>query len=791
MIRNYVKTAWRNLIRGKSFSVINILGLTIGMAGAMLILLWIHNEISFDKFHSNKDNLYEVYGLGSNVDGKAVAIDVTSQPLGLALKQNYPEVEEQSRVASVNSFLFTIDKKSFTGIPGSFVDPSFLSMFTFPLLEGNINEQLRNVYSITITEKLAKKLFGTIDAIGKTIRIDSVDNFTVKGVLKDLPSNTRFDFEYLLPWEYLKKIGWNNDSWLSNNTPTYILLKPNTDLVAFNAKIKDITRRETGRKDIWTHFLFPLNQWHLYGDFENGQPVGGRIETVRVFALIAAFILLIACINFMNLSTASSEKRAKEVGIRKVAGAGKGLLIGQFIVESFLTALMAGIISLLIVQLALPAFNILTNTKLTISFGSLYFWSFVILFILITGLLAGSYPAFYLSSFTPVGIFKKQFKRNNAAASPRKILVILQFTFAIVLIISTIVVRNQIEYAQHRDSGYSKNNLIQVDFLGDLGKNYSLIKHDLLTRGIATSVTKTMTDLVRGGYHSWGLRWPNEVPKDTTTTITIYSEDADLVKTAGMHLIAGRDIDINRYPADSFSVLLNETAVNTMGFSDPVGQIINNPFDRINWHVVGVVRDYIQGSPYDKIPPTVIYGPGAWFNMMQIKLSSSNSTAENLAKAEKVFKIYNAAYPFNYRFADEQYARQFDEQQRTKTMAGLFAFLAIFISCLGLFGLSAYVVESRTKEIGVRKVLGASVTSIAKLLSVDFIKLVVVSLAIATPVAWYAMNRWLSDYSYRINIGWGIFAVAGTLAIAIALLTVSFQTVKAAIVNPVKGLRTE
>ncbi len=791
MLKNYFKTAWRNLFRGNGFSLINIAGLTIGMAGAMLILLWLQNEISFDKFHRNKDNLYEVYGLGSNVDGKKAAINVSSQPLGPALKEKYPEVEEQSRVASVSSFLFTADKKSFTGITGSFVDSSFLTMFTFPLLEGNVNGQLRNVYSITITENLAKKLFGTAEAIGKTIRIDSVDNFTVTGVLKDLPSNTRFDFEYLLPWDYLKKIGWNNDSWLSNNTPTYVLLKSNTDLAALNVKIKDITKRESGRNDVWTHFLFPLSQWHLYSDFDNGQPTGGRIETVRVFALIASFILLIACINFMNLSTASSEKRAKEVGIRKVAGAGKGLLIGQFIVESFLTALIAGIISLLVVQLALPAFNTLIHSRLTISYGSVYFWFSAILFILFTGLLAGSYPAFYLSSFTPAGIFKKQFKRNSAAVSPRKILVVLQFTFAIVLIISTLVVRNQIEYVQQRDSGYSRNNLIQVDFVGDLGKNYSLIKHDLLTAGIASSVTKTMTDLVQGGYHSWGLRWPNEVPKDTNTTITIFSEDADLVKTAGMHLVAGRDIDINKFPADSFSVLLNETAVSTMGFSDPVGQIIYNPFDKINWSVVGVVKDYVQGSPYSKIPPTVIYGPGAWFNMMQIKFNSLNSTADNLARAEKVFKLYNAAYPFNYRFADEQYARQFDEQQRTKTMAGLFALLAVFISCLGLFGLSAYVVESRRKEIGVRKVLGASVTGIAGLLSFDFIKLVFISLVIATPVSWYAMNKWLGDYSYRITIGWRIVVVAGSLAITIALLTVSFQSVKAALANPVKGLRAE
>jgi putative ABC transport system permease protein len=791
MLKNYFKTAWRSLLRGKGFSFINIAGLSIGMAGAVLILLWLQNEISFDKFHANKDNLYQVYGLGSNTDGYARAIDVTSQPLGPALKQNYPEVEAATRVQDVSSFLFTANNKSFTNIKGSFADASFLQMFSFPLIEGNKNEQLNNVYSITIIQKLAKKLFGNEDAIGKIIKIDSVDNFTVTGVLKDLSSNTRFDFEYLLSWDYLKKIGWNNDSWMSNNTPTYVLLKPNTNVAAFTEKIKNISRVNAGRNDIWTHFLFPLSQWHLFSDFENGKPVGGRIDTIRVFGIIALFILLIACINFMNLSTARSELRAMEVGIRKVAGAGKGLLIGQFITEAFLTACIAGAFALLIVQLVLPAFNTLINTEISIPYNSISFWLYAFLFIVFTSLLAGSYPAFYLSSFKPISIFKKQFKKTRAAISPRKVLVVLQFTFAIILIISTIIIRNQVVYAQDRDKGYSNNNLVQVNFVGDIKKNYVLIKQDLISSGIASSVTKTMTDIVKGGYHSWGLRWPNEIPKDTNTTITIYSADADLVKTTGVHLIEGRDIDINKYPADSFSVLLNESAVKTMGLKNPVGQIIINPFDKINWHVIGIVKDYIQGSPYNNVPPTVIYGPAAWFNMMYIKFNLSNSTAANLAKAEKIFKKYNTAYPFDYKFVDQQYAAQFDNEQRTKTMAGLFATLAIFISCLGLFGLSAYVAESRIKEIGVRKVLGASVINIAKLLSFDFVKLVIVSIVIAIPVAYYAMTKWLQDYSYRINISWIIFFIAGLLAVIIALLTVSFQAIKAAIANPVKSLRTE
>jgi ABC-type antimicrobial peptide transport system permease subunit len=569
------------------------------------------------------------------------------------------------------------------------------------------------------------------------------------------------------------------------------LLKPHTDVAAFNAKIKDITRRNSGRNDVWTHFLFPLNQWHLYSDFENGKPTGGRIETVRVFGIIAVFILLIACINFMNLSTARSEKRAKEVGIRKVAGAGKGLLIGQFITEAFLTACVAGLIALLIVQLVLSPFNTIINTQLFVPYNSVNFWLFALAFIAFTSLLAGSYPAFYLSSFKPISIFKKQFKKSQAAVSPRKVLVVLQFTFAIILIISTIVVRNQIQYAQDREAGYSKSNLIHVNFVGDIERNYALIKQELISTGIASSVTKTMAAIAQDGYHSWGLRWANEIPKDTNTTITLFSTDADLAKTAGLRLVDGRDIDINKYPSDSFSVVLNETAVRLMGFKNPVGQVIYNPFENVKWNVVGVVKDYITNSPYEEIPPIVVMGPGAWFNTMHIKLSAANSTGANLAKAERIFKRYNPTYPFDYQFVDQEYARQFDDQQRTKTLAGLFATLAIFISCLGLFGLSVYVAESRVKEIGIRKVLGASVGNIAKLLSFDFVKLVIFSIIIATPVSWYAMNKWLQDYTYRINIGWGIFVAAGLLAVVIALLTVSFQSIKAAIANPVKNLRAE
>jgi len=791
MLKNYFRTAWRNLARGKSFSMINISGLVVGMAGATLILLWIYNEVSYDRFHENKDRIYKVYSVTDIPGVKRNAIDVVSQPLGPGMKRTFPEVEAFTRFGDNDNFLVTVQNKSFTKIAGAFVDENFLRIFSFPLASGNINEQLNNPTGIVITERLALQLFATREAIGKTIRLDSTDNFTVTGVLKDLPTNSTLSFDYLLPWTYLKKLGWNNDDWVSNNIFTYLLLKPNTDVTAFNAKISNFTRINAGRNDLWLHFVYPLKRWHLYSEFDNGVPVGGKIDTVRIFGIIAGFILLIACINFMNLSTARSEKRAKEVGIRKVSGAGRGLLIGQFIAEAALTAFIAGGLSLLLVQLVLPAFSTLVGASLSVPYSSTGFWVCALGFVVVTSLLAGSYPAFYLSAFKPVSIFRKQFKKSQAVFSPRKVLVVLQFTFAVILIISTLIVQHQLQYAEDRDPGYSRNNLVYVNFVGEIEKNYPLIKQELLDRGIASSVTKNMLKIVSNQVRMWGFRWAGENPKDTTTTINMFSSDADLVKTAGLQLVAGRDIDIYRNITDSSAVVLNETAVKLMGFKDPIGQLVQEPYGHRTWHVVGVVKDYILASPYDKIPPVVIEGPNAWFSAMHIKFNPARGTAANLAMAERVFKKFNPAYPFEYQFADAQYARKFENEERTKTMAGLFAALAIFISCLGLFGLSAYVAESRVKEIGVRKVLGASVANIARLLSVEFVRLVLISILIASPLAWYAMSRWLSGYTYRISISWGTFFMAGLLAVVIAVATVSFQSIRAALANPVKSLRSE
>ena len=792
MFKNYIRMAWRSLLRGKGFSLINISGLVVGMAGAGLILLWLVHEVSYDRWHEKGDRIAQIWVMTDIPGLKHDQIPVTTQPVGPALKAEFPDVEDAARLNHVTGFLLRAKDESFTNIRGGIVDPSFLRIFSFPLVQGNLTDQLNDAHSIVITEKLAQRLFGTRDAMGKTLLVDSADHFKVTGVLKDLPTNTDFHFEYLLSWRYLEKKGWaTNDFFSSNYIYTYVLLKPGVDLTAFNAKIRNLTRVKTGKKDIWLHFAYPISRWHLYGSFENGVPVGGRIDTVRMFGLIAGFILLIACINFMNLSTARSEKRAKEVGIRKVVGAARALLIGQFIVEAFLIACLAGGLALLAVMLLLPAFNTLIGENLSMPWREWRFWMSAAGFILFTSLLAGSYPAFYLSSFKPVSIFRKQFRKAQAVFSPRRVLVVLQFCFAVVLIISTLIVRDQLRYLENRDLGYNNNNLIYVNMQGEIGKNYPLIRRELLESGAAVAVTKTWAPMTWGGGHSWSFRWAGMAPGDTNTTINVFSEDAGLVKTMGMHLVAGRDIDVYQYPTDSLAVVLNETAVKTMRFANPIGQVLREPYNGTTWHVVGVVKNYIDATPWEETPPVVIKGAASDFRAVHVRFNPGITTKQGLAKAEHIFKKYNPTYPFVYTFVDKDYAVNFEDSQRTGEMVGLFAGLAIFISCLGLLGLSAYVAESRVKEIGVRKVLGASVAGIARLLSMEFVRLVLISLVIAVPVAWYAMSRWLGDYSYRIRIGWGVFALAGVLAVAIALVTVSWQAVRAARANPVRSLRSE
>lgn len=786
MFKNYLKIAWRNLLRNKSFSLLNILGLSIGLAVTALILLWVNFEMGFNQFHEKKDRIYQVYNKYP-VDGEIWTWNSTPKVMASVIKKDYPEVEEVTRYFYEYTFLFSQGAKSLKS-KGTIVDPGFLKIFSFPLIEGNIETALEDVNALVVTETFAKKMFGDAPAVGQVIKMDNTDTFKVTGVLKDLPNNSEFNFEYLIPWAYVKQRGWDDEYWGNNSIATYVLLKEGTNYPAFSEKIKPLRQAYDKDAPNMVTYLYPYTRSHLYSEFENGVEVGGLIDTIRLFTIIAIIVLAIACINFMNLSTARSEKRAKEVGVRKVVGARKKALVWQFLIESVLISFLSAVIALIVVVAVLPSFSNLINTPLSIEWSNPWFWTTTLAIILFTGILAGSYPALYLSAFKPSAVLKGTFSKINTLITPRKVLVVVQFSVAIILITATIVVKQQINNVQNRKLGYNKDQLIYVEMEGAVENNYASIRAELLEGDIASSISKTNSPITESWSNSWGFEWPGKNPENKTLVHRMPADDG-IIKTMGLQLKEGRDFDLTKYPTDSTAAILNESAVKLMGFENPLGQTIKD--NGIDWHIIGVVEDFVFNSPFQKIEPMVIEGAKAWFNMIHIKFNSQKSIAENLTATESVFKKYNPDYPFNYEFVDEDYAQKFISEQRIEKLASLFTLLTILISCLGLFGLASYMAQNRIKEIGVRKVLGASVSGITALLSKDFLKLVGISLLIAIPVSWYTMNQWLQDFAYRIELSWWIFALAGLLALAIAFVTVSYQAIKAAKSNPVKSLRTE
>lgn len=797
MLRHYFKTALKNIFSSKGFSVINIIGLSIGMASALLIILWLQNMISYDRFYPNADRLYVVNNRAKTPDGTAHAWSWTPKILGPTLKKDYPEVEAMTRYSGDNEFLFTVDaNKKIDAKSGAFADPDFFKMFSFEPLLGNADKALVGADKIVLTKSFAVALFGKENVLGKRIKIDSINYVTVSGVIQDLPTNASFNFKYLLSFDYAKKLGWTDSSWGNNSTKTFVMLAQNASQKNFDAKIEKVTiNHEKGTA--WEspvpiyQFTQSFKDAYLYNEDVNGKYVTGRIMMVRLFAIIAGFILLIACINFMNLSTARSEKRAKEVGIKKVIGASRKALIIQFMAESILISAIAFLIALGIVALVLPYYNHLLDRQLNLSFSNVYSWLFAIIFIVFTGFLAGSYPAFYLSSFLPIKVLKGGFKRLRNKINLRSVLVVLQFTFAIILIISTIVVTRQIKYAQNRNRGYDQNGIVYTQMQGDIEKNYPLIRNELLQSGAIVSVTKSMAPITSRNSDGWNFTWTGSNEADKKTDFVRFSTDADFVQTMNIDLVEGRDIDIYKYPTDSTAVLLTEKAREVMHLKNPIGTLIRQGEGGTEYHVVGIVKTFIIESPYENVQPMFILGPAARSSVIHYKLNPAHTIAENLDKIQTIFKKYNPDYTFDYHFVDKEYALKFVETQRIGTLATLFAGLTIFISCLGLLGLVMFMAETRTKEIGIGKVLGASVLSITRLLSKDFMKLVVLSFIIATPVAWYAMNKWLMNYTYRVSIQWWWFFLAGTIAIFIALATMGYQAVKAARANPVKSLKAE
>lgn len=797
MIKTYIKIAWRNLLKNKAFSAINILGLAIGMTGALLIALWLQNMLSMDRFHEKGNRIYSLNNR-DEFQGEKSAWSYTPKILAPSLAADFPDIEEFTRYNEGYQFLTTFKEKKLIANT-VFVDPGFFKMFSFPFIKGNQNVRFDNPKGLVLTESYAKALFGDLDPIGKSVRIDSVNQVAVQAVLKDLPSNSSFKFDILLPFEYAKTIGYVDDNWSNNSISTYVLLKESTSLTAFNDKIRtylkdhiNTSNKAEGRlspRNTGEIFAFPYPDSFLYNSGKGGNYTSGRIDIVKLFAWIGIFILLVASINFMNLSTARSERRAKEVGVRKVIGANKKSLMAQFLIESILISMIGMVLATILVVIVLPFFNELVGKQLSLSLLNVQTWLFLIVFALFTGILAGTYPAFFLSSFQPIKTLKGKFVSKTRGLSIRSILVVIQFSLAIILIIATVIVAKQIQYTKQRDRGYNENGLLYSSIKGDLEKNYKTLRDELLASNAVVSVSKNMSPVTDFYSNGWGYTSGTPTEEDKRISYNRFSTDADAVKNLGLKLVQGRDIDIYKFKTDSNSLVLNESAVKSLHLKDPINSIVEG--DGTKWTVVGVVKDFIMGSPFGNNVPMIIFGPRTWFTTIHYRLNTNRNIADNLKTIESIFKKFNPDYPFEYQFIDKTYEEKFKETKAIGTLSMVFAGLTIFISCLGLLALIAYMAETRMKEIAVRKVLGASVTQVTSLLSVDFIKLVIVAILIASPIAWWAMDKWLQDYSYRIQIQWHYFVFAGLVAILISMATISYQAIKAALSNPVDSLRDE
>lgn len=782
-----LKTTTRQLRRNRAISFINISGLAIGMATAVLIFIWIANQLSYDQFHINKDRIYAIDSQ-FKVNGQLEIGGSLPSVLAPVLKADYPQVDKVVRTSGVGSFVLKNGDKDFEG-KGLLADPDFFDLFSFKFAEGNPATALTGVHNIVLTQQMAQKLFGNEDPLGKTIKIDSTANFTVTGVLEPLPSNTQFNYiEYFVPLNYMREVHWAHDDWETNSVNMYVMLKPGVP-------------RQVAEKLFWNVFhdqhvlpgtnaiVQPMSDWWLYSNYENGKFVAGQLVMLRWFGLIAILVMVIACINYMNLGTARSAKRAKEVGIRKVAGAGRGLLIKQFLGESVLTAIIAGAFSIGLVQLCMPSFNTLIGTNgLVVPYGNPVFWWAIAGFSIFTGIVAGIYPAFYLSSYRPARVLKGILNATGALLTPRKVMVVVQFTLAICFIICTMIIYRQIDFALHRSRGYDSTNLAYMYIKGDMAKNYPVIKQELLASGAISTITRTNSsaDDIWTAHDDYS--WQGKDPATKVQFLENYADEG-FTRTTGIKLLQGRDIDIYRYPTDTAAVLVTETAAKKIGFKNAVGQLMKE--GKTNLHIVGVIKDYVATWAYNLPDPIVVRGTTKQFGAMNFRLSKTQPVSASLAKIGVIVRKYNPGYPYTYYMADNIYHGRLKDEENIGTMAAAFAGLTIFISCMGLFALAAFMAENRVKEIGIRKVLGASVAAITTLLSKDFLILVGIAFVIASPIAWWLMNKWLSNYPLHIGIGYWVFIITGVASILIALLTVGFQAVRAAILNPIKNLRTE
>ena len=786
MLANYLKLALRSLRNNRLYSILNIAGLAVGLAASILVLLWVVDEFSYNKFHTNLPNIHLILQ-NQTQGGVTYTFEALPAPLAAALRAEIPEVKRAARFSWRGQHLLNVGEKAFYE-RGYYAEPDFFNIMTFSAVKGDPAAALQDAGSVVITERTAKKLFGDEEPIGKTLRHNNVRDLKVAAVIRDLPTNSTLRFDVVLPFRIfeLENTGWMND-WGTNGLPTWVELQPNTNVAALNAKLENFVQGK--EPDAAAHILaYPLSEWRLRGKFVEGKQSGGRIDMVIMLGIIGAFVLLIACVNFMNLATARSERRAREVGVRKVVGAQRSLIIGQFLSEALVMTFFALMLGVLFAKLALPAFNRFFEKSLVFDFSNWQIWSAILVLGLITGLLAGSYPAFFLSRFQPVKVLKGgPISGGKSGGMLRKGLVTFQFVISIFLIISTIVIFRQVEHAQNRPLGYDAENLITIPARGDMGEKFEVLKNDLTQIPGVKSVSAGTDNMIQFGSNTSGIEWAGKT-EDQDFLITVTGVHYDWTKTTGLKIVQGRDFS-PEFGGDTMACLLTQTAVRRMGLNEPVvGSTLRHD---TTVTVIGVVEDFIYNDAFSSPMPMAIYLGRRSMSNFFVRFQNNENWQQSLAQIEQAVKKHNPAYPFEFRFVKEEYQKSFDEIRSAGQLGNVFGGLAIFISCLGLFGLSSFVAERRNKEIGIRKVLGATVASVWFYLSKDFLKPVFLAFVLAAPLAFWAMQQLLLRFEYRIELSWWMFAVAGLAALAVALLTVSYQGVKAALVNPVKSLRSE
>ena len=789
MFRLNLKIALRNLWKNKGFAFINVGGLGIGLASCMILLLYVSYEWGYDKQFSNHGNTYVVYQ-NTPSSGKVFSWAWTPNAMAQEVKEKIPGVEYASHSTYPRPNLITYGEKKLKET-GVFTDPAFIKILNYKFIKGNPNAALKEINSIILTKSFAEKLFGNEDPINKTVKLDNADILKVEAVIEDVPANNSIRFQYLMPWAlFEKRESWAQGvNWGNNMCLTLVQLRNSDAFENANAQIKNIYKRNQ-KGSISEALLFPLDKWHLYDDFVNGKSVGGKIDQLKIFILLAFCILMIACVNFMNLSTASSEKRAKEVGVRKAIGSSRKSLIGQFLLESLILAAMSTILAFVLTEVTLPYFNQLLDLQLTIQYDNWRFWLILASLIIFTGLIAGSYPALYLSSFEPVQVLKGFNVKAGSAVSIRKVLVVFQFIFAVCLIICTTVIYQQLSFIKGKPIGYDKHNLLQLAVQGSL-RNTSkldLLKDQLLKSGAATTVSFFSHDISEGGNNTMDVYWPGKDPKQDV----LFNQRGigyDFTKTIGSELIAGREFSA-KFPNDSTHMLLNESAVKMMGLKEPLGKVVK--WNDRDWTVVGVVKDFVVESAYQRVAPMMFYPinfSGA--ETVLIRLNPSSNVGNSLIKIDEIVHDMEPNFPVDRKFVDESFALKFKNEQLLGTLSNWFGGFAIFISCLGLFGLALFMAEQRKREISIRKVLGASTANILTLLNRDFIRLVAIANLIAFPLAYIIIDKWLSAFEYRVSISVIPFILAISLSVLIAILTVSIQSVKVAKANPVDALKYE